>query len=153
MSQSRTLLRALAPAWTDTKSFTSAQTGPIYITKIKSSLIIGNNDKEVAWLLPILASEKRIKCQIFVLDKDHVTGWLRRKCLKFDHSMYLCIHRICVFAFVYLHVRHLGTSFLTSLYPVVSKNIAHAWSIVDQILSGENWPLGDHMPIVDQSRA
>ena len=26
-------------------------------------------DKELAWLLPILASEERIKCQIFVLDK------------------------------------------------------------------------------------
>ena len=79
MSQSRRLQRALALAWTDTKSFTGAQTGPIYITKIKSSLIIGNNDKELAWLLPILASEKRIKCQIFVLDKDLVTGWLCRE--------------------------------------------------------------------------
>ena len=54
--------------------------------KIKSSLKIGlvelkkypvisclqfisNIDKELAWLLPILASEERIKCQIFVLDK------------------------------------------------------------------------------------
>ena len=32
--------------------------------------------------------------------------------------------RIHVFAFVYVHVRHLGTSFRTSLYPVLSKNIA-----------------------------
>ena len=31
---------------------------------------------------------------------------------------------IRVFAFVYVHVRHLGTSFRTSLYPVLSKNIA-----------------------------
>ena len=56
---------------------------------------------------------------------------------------------------MYLHVRHLGISFLTSLYPVVSKNIAHAWSIVDQILSGENQPLGGggHMPIVNVSPA
>ena len=53
--------------------------------KIKSSLKIGlvefenilfsclqfisNIDKELAWLLPILASEERVKCQIFVLDK------------------------------------------------------------------------------------
>ena len=53
--------------------------------KIKSSLKIGlvelqsvqsyyqchisNIDKELAWLLPILASQERIKCQIFVLDK------------------------------------------------------------------------------------
>ena len=51
--------------------------------RIRSSLKIGNIDKELAWLLPVLASEKRIKCQIFVLDKDTedlVTGWLRRKC-------------------------------------------------------------------------
>ena len=32
--------------------------------------------------------------------------------------------RFRVFAFVYVHVRHLGTSFRTSLYPVLSKNIA-----------------------------
>ena len=45
-------------------------------------------------------------------------------------------HCICVYTvFVYLHVRPLGTSFLTSLYPVVPKNIAHAWSIVEQCLS------------------
>ena len=31
--------------------------------------IISNIDKELAWLLPILASEERVKCQIFVLDK------------------------------------------------------------------------------------
>ena len=43
---------------------------------------------------------------------------------------------------MYLHVRHLGTSLITSLYPVLSKNIAHAWSIVDQILSGENQAWG-----------
>ena len=51
--------------------------------RIRSSLKIGNIDKELAWLLPVLASEKRIKCQIFVLDKDTedlVTAWLRRKC-------------------------------------------------------------------------
>ena len=58
--------------------------------------------------------------------------------LTFHYSLYLCIHCICVFAFVYLHVRHLRTSYLTSLYPVLSKNIAHAWSIVDQSLSGKN---------------
>ena len=46
--------------------------------RIRSSLKIGNIDKELAWLLPVLASEKRIKCQIFVLDKDTedlVTGY------------------------------------------------------------------------------
>ena len=31
--------------------------------------IISNIDKELAWLLPILASDERIKYQIFVLDK------------------------------------------------------------------------------------
>ena len=41
------------------------------------------------------------------------------------------------------HTHGLGALFLGSLYQELSKNIAYyAWSIVDQILSGENWPLG-----------
>ena len=32
--------------------------------------ILRNIDSELSWLLPILASVERIKCQIFVLDKD-----------------------------------------------------------------------------------
>ena len=32
--------------------------------------ILRNIDSELSWLLPILASGERIKCQIFVLDKD-----------------------------------------------------------------------------------
>ena len=36
---------------------------------------------------------------------------------------------------------------------MLSKNIAHAWSIVDQSLRGENWTLeGGHMPIVNLAR-
>ena len=41
-----------------------------------------------------------------------------------------------------LHAYRVTHAHPCTLYPVVSKNIAHAWSIVDQILSGENWPLG-----------
>ena len=44
--------------------------------------------------------------------------------LTFHYSLYLCIHRICVFAFVYLHVRHLTTSYLTTGHmPIV--NFSH----------------------------
>ena len=39
--------------------------------------------------------------------------------------VYLCI---CVFVFVYLHVRHLGTLFLRSLYHYLSENIWFVWS-------------------------
>ena len=44
--------------------------------------------------------------------------------------VYLCICvfvylSICVFVFVYLHVRHLGTLFLRSLYHYIFKNITH----------------------------
>ena len=62
--------------------------------------------------------------------------------------VYLCI---CVFVFVYLHVRHLGTLFLRSLQQGLLKNIAHAWSIVKPILSGENSQEGEggHMPGVN----
>ena len=45
--------------------------------------------------------------------------------LSFYHSLYLRIHCICVFLILYFHVWHLKTSFLTSLFPVLSKNIAH----------------------------
>ena len=38
--------------------------------------------------------------------------------------VYLCI---CVFAFGYLHIRHLGTLFLRSSYHYLFKNIAHVW--------------------------
>ena len=40
-------------------------------------------------------------------------------------KLYLCI---CVFVFVYLHVRHLGTLFLRSLYHHLSENIWFVWS-------------------------
>ena len=38
--------------------------------------------------------------------------------------VYVCVC-VCVFVFVYLHVRHLGTLFLRSLYHYIFKNITH----------------------------
>ena len=60
--QSRTLQRALAPAWTDTKSFTSAQTGPI-------DKIISDNWQQ--WqggglAPPVLESDAEPGCEKFV---------------------------------------------------------------------------------------
>ena len=37
------------------------------------------------------------------------------------------INCICVFLFVYYDVRHLETSFLTSMYPALFKNILPYW--------------------------
>ena len=45
--------------------------GPTKCHAIIISLqILRNIDSDLSWLLPILASRERIKCQIFVLDKD-----------------------------------------------------------------------------------
>ena len=72
-------------------------------------------------------------------DRFHFSEWF---CFLWNQSELRCVNvaaqlskpqtSLCIFVFVFvhLHVWHLGTLSLGSLYPGLSKNIAHLWSIV-----------------------